>query len=107
MTKGAHRVRFTHLGVPFEGQLRPACRPDKATMAMTGNIKKVDCHACKMAMDDFFALMEEKKAKGELPDDLTGKRVWKKEHRDTSGNPVTLKVHPNRRARLAAAKRKK
>lgn len=106
MTKGAHRVRFTHLGVLFEGQIRPACRPDKPTMAMTGNIKKVDCHACKLALEDFYKLMEEKKERGEIPDDFEGRGVRKREHRSTQGTPVnaTGKVFMNRRMRLARNK---
>jgi len=59
-------VRFIHLGVLHEGQLRPACAPRKQ-MQMTGDINKVTCHVCKSELEKFFAFMEDKKAKGQLP----------------------------------------
>lgn len=106
MTKGAHRVRFVHFGALFEGQIRPACRPAKTTMAMTGNIKKVTCHHCNMVLDDFFKDMEKRKERGELPDDFTGKGVRKREHRATVGEGVSSRtVFTNRsmrRAKIAA-----
>lgn len=102
MAKGAHRVRFVHLGVLFEGQIRPACRPAKVTMAMTGNIKKVTCHHCNMLMDDFFKDMEKRKEAGDLPDDFTGKGVRKREHRATVGEGASARtVFTNRSMRRA------